>query len=332
MLTWTWRSSSSPDGRMVTVPPRSCTGAPSRLQDTRGSGMPRAAQGSSASCPSSTASSTGLATMVGGTGWDRLYHIHTNNPAGSRDAAKLPSELSAASAGAAVGVPTPRLQHPNPPACPQLQPYLARSAWSSPWQCPRGCEPRTGSCRRLPQRLGGGAAARWGAPSAQALWGQAGMKERRRESSRTRAQVEHRDHSACRLPLSEKAPGNGSSGHRTHWGAPGLAGHPAPVGLLKYTIHRSHPAVLAALPPKSTPVQGLAGSAGSRSPRVMLAPSFCQVTSGRGTPLASQDSTALVLTSTSTMPGRGFKAGGSASDREMFPPASPQQRAGSRIP
>lgn len=93
MLTWTWRSSSSPDGRMVMVPPRSRTGAPSRLQDTRGSGTPRAAQGSSTSCPSSTASSMGPAVMVGGTGWDRHHHFHTNNPLGSRDAANLPSEL-----------------------------------------------------------------------------------------------------------------------------------------------------------------------------------------------------------------------------------------------
>lgn len=228
------------------VPPRSRTGAPSRLQDTRGSGTPRAAQGSSTSCPSSTASSTGPAAMVGGTGWDRHHHFHPNNPLGSRDAVNLPSELSAASAGDAVGVPTARLQHPTLQpvlsyskatprenildshragprvnwggleadselgslGCSQcsawlprssreargeclhglmlgapswqphfcclpgmekertrgFQPYLAQSAWSSPWQCPRGCEPRTGSCQHLPGRLGGGAAARWGAP------------------------------------------------------------------------------------------------------------------------------------------------------------------------
>lgn len=86
---------------------------------------------------------------------------------------------------------------------------------------------------------------------------------------------------------------------------------------------RSHPVVLAAQPPKSTPGQGLAGSMGSCSPPAMLAPSFCQVTSGRGTPLASQDSTVLALTFTITMPGRGFKAGGSARDRNAATSISP---------
>lgn len=123
------------------------------------------------------------------------------------------------------------------------------------------------------------------------------------------------ERSACRLPLSEKAPGNGSSGHRTHWGATRLA----------QASSRSHPVMLAAQPPQSTPGQGLAGSAGPCSPPAMLAPSFCQVTSGRGTPLASQDSTVLALTFTITTPGRGFKAGGSASHRNAatsIPPAT----------
>lgn len=71
MLTWTSRSSSSPEGRTVAFPPLPRTRAPSRLHDTRGSGTPLAAQGSSTSSPSRTASSTGPAMMMGGTGWDR---------------------------------------------------------------------------------------------------------------------------------------------------------------------------------------------------------------------------------------------------------------------
>lgn len=71
VLTWTSRSSSSPEGRMVAFPPPPRTGAPSRLQDTRGSGMPWAAQGSNTSSPSKTASSAGPATMTGGTGWGK---------------------------------------------------------------------------------------------------------------------------------------------------------------------------------------------------------------------------------------------------------------------
>lgn len=71
MLTWTSRSSSSPEGRTVAFPPPTLSGAPSRLQDTRGSGTPRVAQGSSTSSPSRTASSAGPAVMMGGTGWGR---------------------------------------------------------------------------------------------------------------------------------------------------------------------------------------------------------------------------------------------------------------------
>lgn len=58
---------------------------------------------------------------------------------------------------------------------------------------------------------------------------------------------------------------------------------------------------------------------GSCSPPAMPTPSFCQMTSGRGTPVASQDSIVLVLTITITIPGRGFKAGGSAGSREVLP-------------
>ena len=67
--------------------------------------------------------------------------------------------------------------------------------------------------------------------------------------------------------------------------------------------------------------------AGSRSPPAMPTPSFCHVTSGWGTPVASQDSTALLLTITITMPGRGFKAGGSASSREALPTRAPPRWA-----
>lgn len=55
----------------MAFPPPPPTGAPSRLQDTRGSGTPRAAQGSSTSSPSRTASSVGPVAMTGGTGWGR---------------------------------------------------------------------------------------------------------------------------------------------------------------------------------------------------------------------------------------------------------------------
>lgn len=77
MLTWTSRSSSSPEGRTVAFPPPPHTGTPSRLQDTRGSGTPWAAQGSSTSSPSRTASSTGPAAMTGGTGGQRLVPTST---------------------------------------------------------------------------------------------------------------------------------------------------------------------------------------------------------------------------------------------------------------
>ena len=69
-----------------------------------------------------------------------------------------------------------------------------------------------------------------------------------------------------------------------------------------------------------------AGSLGSRSPPAMPTPSFCQATSGRGIPLASQDSTALVLTITITTLGRDFKTGGSASSREALSVGGPAGR------
>lgn len=65
----------------------------------------------------------------------------------------------------------------------------------------------------------------------------------------------------------------------------------------------------------------------SRSPPAMPTPSFCQVTSGRGTPVASQDSTALVLAITISILGRGFKAGGSVSGREALPTGDPPRWA-----
>lgn len=85
-----------------------------------------------------------------------------------------------------------------------------------------------------------------------------------------------------------------------------------------------HPAGMPTTPrefshPNLPPNHGLAGSTSPHLPPVMPTPSFCQVTSGLGTPVASQDSTTLVLTITITTPGRGFKAGGSTSSREVLP-------------
>lgn len=128
--------------------------------------------------------------------------------------------------------------------------------------------------------------------------------------------------SSAKVPFSWESLGNGSASRHAHLGRQ--------LGARR-THAQCHPAPCwDAYNPQISPRTKAGGQhglcqppAGSRSPPATPTPSFCQVTSGRGTPVTSQASTALALTITITMPGKGFKAGGSASGREALPTAGP---------